>query len=183
MAHAAVWTGDEMILWGGSDTFDWLDDGAIYDPSQNSWGPDTSDQGQPFIRESMSHVWTDQEMLIWGGWDGGAYLQSGARYSPESDSWTDTNEADAPLGRANHVTLWTGKELFVWGGCGGMVCMNEYADGARYAPSSDSWLPVPTSGGLSARQQTAGVWIGNEVVIFGGRSGNTPLGDGARAAL
>src|SRR4029434_8829761 len=34
--HAAVWTGSEMILWGGNDA-SYFNTGGRYDPSTDSW--------------------------------------------------------------------------------------------------------------------------------------------------
>src|SRR4029077_3303993 len=35
--HTAVWTGSEMIVWGGSSTTMALNTGGRYDPSTDSW--------------------------------------------------------------------------------------------------------------------------------------------------
>ena len=37
-SHTAVWTGSEMIVWGGfSDPDDWFNTGGRYDPNADSW--------------------------------------------------------------------------------------------------------------------------------------------------
>ena len=35
--HAAVWTGREMIVWGGYDGGDPLNTGGVYDPGTDTW--------------------------------------------------------------------------------------------------------------------------------------------------
>ena len=35
--HTAVWTGSEMIVWGGVGINGYLDTGGRYDPGTNSW--------------------------------------------------------------------------------------------------------------------------------------------------
>src|SRR5438552_5208528 len=61
--HTAVWTGSEMIIWGGSGL---RDDGARYNPSPDTWTP-VSDNGAPLPRSNHVAVWTGSEMLVWGG--------------------------------------------------------------------------------------------------------------------
>ena len=36
-SHTAIWTGSEMIIWGGYDGFDALNTGGRYDPATNTW--------------------------------------------------------------------------------------------------------------------------------------------------
>ena len=40
MSHTAVWTGNEMIVWGGNGDSGVLDTGGRYDPVTNSWTDD-----------------------------------------------------------------------------------------------------------------------------------------------
>ncbi len=40
--HTAVWTGSEMIVWGGQDFSGFLGDGARYNPTTDSWTPTNS---------------------------------------------------------------------------------------------------------------------------------------------
>jgi hypothetical protein len=37
--HSAVWTGREMIVWGGANETANLGDGAAYDPGADQWRP------------------------------------------------------------------------------------------------------------------------------------------------
>ena len=37
--HRAVWTGSEMIVWGGSDDMNYLHTGGRYNPLTDSWMP------------------------------------------------------------------------------------------------------------------------------------------------
>jgi len=65
--HSAVWTGIEMIVWGGATglgcDYGYLSDGAAYDPATDSWRPIPS---SPLSgRVEASTVWTGNEMIIW----------------------------------------------------------------------------------------------------------------------
>ena len=45
IAHTAVWTGSEMIVWGkGFDGSSALSDGDLYNPTTDSWTASSNDQ-------------------------------------------------------------------------------------------------------------------------------------------
>jgi hypothetical protein len=67
--HTAVWTGSEMIIWGGGTVNDpqfFLNTGGRYNPSTDSWIA-TSTANAPFGRYLHTAVWTGSEMIIWVG--------------------------------------------------------------------------------------------------------------------
>ena len=113
----AIWTGNEMIVWGGTPDYDHgLDTGGRYNPSTNSWTA-TSTTNAPTARAGHTAVWTASEMIVWGG-SGVNFFNTGGRYNPSTNSWTATSTADAPTGRTSHTAVWTGTEMIVWGGGG-----------------------------------------------------------------
>jgi len=71
--HTAVWTGDQMAVWGGGS----FDSGGIYDPVLEQWTP-TPMAGAPSGRAVHSAVFADSAMLVFGGWHGSG-LNSGGR--------------------------------------------------------------------------------------------------------
>ena len=66
--HTAVWTGSEMIVWGGYDASPAyvLNTGGRYNPSTDSWTA-TSTTNAPTGRRGHTAVWTGSEMIVWGG--------------------------------------------------------------------------------------------------------------------
>ena len=79
--HAAVWTGRDMVLWGGYGGA-FLATGGRYDPSADTWTT-TSTVGAPAARTGHSAVWTGNEMLVWGGYENASpfiLLDSGGTY-------------------------------------------------------------------------------------------------------
>ena len=78
--HTAVWTGTEMIVWGGSDGFNFLDTGGRFNPGSDSWTA-TSTTNVPAGRYLHTGVWSGTEMIVWGGFNGGD-LNTGGRYNP-----------------------------------------------------------------------------------------------------
>ena len=80
--HTAVWTGSEMIVWGGMISDSVLNTGGRYFPSTDSWTA-TSSTNVPSGRYLHTAVWTGNEMIVWGGYEGNsAYLNTGGRYNP-----------------------------------------------------------------------------------------------------
>jgi hypothetical protein len=64
--HTAVWTGTEMIVWGGeAGGFALLNTGGRYNPSTDSWMA-TSTTNAPSARTGHTAVWTGTEMIVWG---------------------------------------------------------------------------------------------------------------------
>ena len=179
--HTAVWTGSEMIVWGGMYSFN---DGGRYNPVANSWTAVPTNSA-PAARYWHTAVWTGNEMIVWGGYNSGGsgtYFNDGGRYDPLANSWTAVPTTGAPAGRDLHTAVWTGSEMIVWGGVGsGGTFFN---DGGRYNPITSSWTGLSTSGGPTARIYHTAVWTGSEMIIWGGYywngGGSTYLNDGGR---
>ncbi len=167
LRHGAVWTGGEMIVWGGEEARP-LGDGFRYDPATDTWTR-INDLGAPSARVQPGVVWTGTEMIVWGGSGsvGGSPLGSGARYSPSSDSWTPMTELGAPMARNGHTVIWTGTRVIVWGGKDDTT-LTYFGDGCAYAPSSDSWTPIQTKGAPSPRAHHSAVWSGTQMIVWGG---------------
>ena len=69
VGHTAVWTGTEMIVWGGFRSvtlFTSFNTGGRYDPSMDNWTT-TSTTNAPAGRSGHTAVWTGSEMIVWGG--------------------------------------------------------------------------------------------------------------------
>ena len=164
-AHTAVWTGSEMIVWGGfNGQMTFFNTGGRYSPSTDSWTA-TSTTNAPSARGSHTAVWTGNEIIVWGGLDNGGYLNTGGRYNPSSDSWVATNTTNAPEAREIHTAVWTGSEMIVWGGFSVDGRVNT---GGRYNPSTDSWTATSTANAPESRDTHTAVWTGSEMIIWGG---------------
>jgi hypothetical protein len=160
--HTAVWTGSEMIIWGGGGGGN-LNTGGRYNPSTDSWTT-TSTTNAPTGRYWHTAVWTGSEMIIWGGYNSINYFNTGGRYNPSTDSWTATSTTNAPLPRTQHTAVWTGSEMIVWGG----VVSGASNTGGRYDPSTDSWTATTTTNAPSGRFSHTAVWTGSEMIVWGG---------------
>lgn len=177
--HAAVWTGDEMIVWGGYlGAGAYSSSGARYSAGLDEWTSVTP-FGAPSAREGHSAVWTGSEMIVWGGVGDGGYIDAGARYAPGRQLWTAISTTGAPAPRNHHVGVWTGSRMLVWGGRN----LNGFlGDGALYNPVDDSWSSLPDTDVPEARENAGFVWTGdeNELIVWGGEGAGGVLGSGRR---
>ncbi len=177
--HTAVWTGSEMIIWGGASNYVYVNSGARYNPATDTWTSTSTATDVPLPRHSHTAIWTGNEMIIWGGYNGTA-LNSGARYDPVNDSWIPIASTSAPSPRFGHKVVWTGSAMIVWGGIAD-VFQTTLNSGGVYTISSDSWQATSTTNAPSARKSHTAVWTGTEMLIWGGDAGSfTPLGDGKK---
>jgi hypothetical protein len=116
-AHTAVWTGSEMIVWGGlDDTLTRVNTGGRYNPASDTWTTTSTGTGVPSARQAPCIVWTGSQVIIWGGHDGSNYLATGSRYNYAANTWSPMSGSLDPSPRTSLSATWTGEELIIWGG-------------------------------------------------------------------
>src|SRR5262249_41957650 len=179
--ESAVWTGTEMIIWGGvccdcGAPCIFRNTGARYNPSTDTWVATTT-TGAPGGRDGHTAVWTGTEMIVWGGNESFTVVKTGGRYNPNTDSWIATSTTDAPSARVRHTSVWTGSEMIVWGG---FDFFNFKATGGRYNPVTDTWMATNITGAPSPRYQHTAVWSGTEMIVWGGRTFDVSFDTGGR---
>ena len=161
--HTAVWTGTEMIVWGGYNGSG-LNTGGRYNPGTDSWTA-TSTTGAPAARYLHTAVWTGNEMIVWGGYDGSSsYFNTGGRYCAQpppctDDTWTPTSLTNAPSARSGYTAVWTDTEMIVWGGGGFGGLVNT---GGRYCAQPGALTPTLTNASTRLK-----VLTGDNVLIGG----------------
>ena len=200
--HSAVWTGTQMIVWGGQNGDDnglngtIFGDGAIYTPATNSWTYlPAGAPNAPSVRYAHTAVWTGSRMIVWGGLTYGgslltsstpATVNSGASYDPATNTWTALSASNAPAARYGHTAVWTGSAMIVWGGtatnylAGGVTPSSGLA-GAMYDPVADVWTTVPlvaTNQPSTRRINHTAVWTGSRMIVWGGQGNCTQFADG-----
>jgi hypothetical protein len=165
--HSAVWTGREMIVWGGrplpgagTET----NTGAIWNPETNQWRP-VNALGAPSPRVGHVAVWTGEKMIIFGGTDrSGGIRATGGIYDPQTDQW-ETFSSELITQRTGMLTAWTGDELLIHGGrtrealFGAVVAFN---------PVSKAWRSLAVDSSPEAREYHTGVWTGLSLIVVGG---------------
>lgn len=158
--NIAVWTGHEIIYWGG-DRPGRAPEGAAYDPKADRWR--RISRSVLTNRTDAGAVWTGREVVVFGGVNGGGRQSDGATYDPDNDRWRPITQS--PLsGRIPLAAAWTGTEaIFV--GSRGYGLYDGLQDAAAYDPATDTWrslpaLPIQINEGSS-------VWTGSELIVYG----------------
>jgi hypothetical protein len=170
--HTAVWTGMEMIIWGGSEG---QRSGAIYNPETSTWRPMGTDNA-PLARVGHGAVWAGTRMAVWGGSVGGLEQinGTGAFYDPVSDSWEEIVVGNAPSGGYGELAddseakavqlLWTGKKLLAF------PLNNQsgdfWIDAGLYDPARSSWERIGTAGAPKVRPYMV-AWLGSTLFVAG----------------
>lgn len=147
---SVIWTGREMIIWGGSLSMipPFYNNGACYNPLTNSWTP----VAPTTLHERANHtaVWTGDEMIVWGGYYNTSYeysdrvLNDGGRFNPNTNTWTELPHSLLD-GRSSHSAIWIGgstvpAEMIVWGGWSEQ---EKAEDGARLSLSAkENFIPL-----------------------------------------
>lgn len=163
---AAVWTGSDMLIWGGLDSayiqfegslvYELSNTGGKYNPSTNTWA---SISGSPLSgRYRVPAVYGGGYMVIWGGTDGPNIFENGARYNPTTDVWTSIpTAAPSPGADGGSRMFWTGTYVLVLGN-GDSI--------GRYIPGSNSWAPISIFPGGPNYNKSATIWTGSELWVF-----------------
>ena len=175
--HVAIWSGQQMIVWGGlldpatSGGNGAADDGAALDPTTGIW---TMLPPAPITgRVSPAVAWTGTEMVIWGGDTSpgleGQDVRDGAAFDPARRVWRKLAAAPLPQGSLDWA-LWTGREL--------LVTTYPEAPGAAvvtsaYEPSSDTWT-TPAATSTLALFTTSPIQVGTGILVYGPRLDETP---------
>jgi N-acetylneuraminic acid mutarotase len=175
--HSAIWTGSEMIVWGGRNDTTTFTDGGRYNPATDRWSP-MSNVGAPRVH-SHTALWTGSKMVVWGGYleenESSSWQYKGAVYDPATDKWesiaapAEWREADGNSFNLNprQTAVFTGSKLLVWGGSSN----SGEPYGGQYDLEKKVWQPITTE---NAPQRLAGhsaLWTGHHMIIWGGYEG------------
>ncbi len=185
--HTAIWTGTEMLVWGGIDGAGMLGNGAAYNPATDRWRP-LATLNAPAPRTDHTAIWTGSRMIVWGGFDAIGPRADGHSYDPLGDRWVRVADTGAPIPRNAHTAVWTGSQMIVYGGQGVFAppipnaVDRVFADGGVYSPGTDAWSAIAL-GGPAVRDHTA-IWNGVRMIVWGGHNSNaltiTPVNIGSR---
>ncbi|EDY83269.1 kelch repeat protein [Verrucomicrobiia bacterium DG1235] len=189
--HSSVWTGSDMIVWGGNVGSALSNQGGVYNPETFEWNLLPISDVSP-ARNRQTTVWTGDRMIVWGGYIESGITQTGAIYAPEVPDanppiggWLSTSLESAPVARSEHTAVWTGSKMLIWGGknSGGVL-----SSGSSYtAPSGPlvpgeegSWSEISNTNAPEARHGHTAVWTGSKMLVWGGLdSAFSTLGTGA----
>ncbi len=171
--HVAVWTGTEMLVWGGCTNANIVlgiprSDGARYNPTSNTWTP-MSSVNAPVGRTLALAVWTGTEMIVWGGYLSHTNLSSdlntGGRYNPATDTWTPFNTG--PYTWSQEATaVWTGSKVIWAGGSDRVGLVNRSGKGGiTYDPTTGTVGALPVA--PIQHRNMIYTWTGTQLLTFG----------------
>jgi hypothetical protein len=193
----AVWTGREMLVWGGITIPDPARQpnrgapaqGVAYDPERQTWRR-LAPRPAALPRSDLWTVWTGRELLAGGieeaGEAGGTTV---AVYDPAADHWRMLPRSPGLSGGGRtleaRAAMWAGSRLLVWNFLRATpLPLNEGTnipdhpdtppaaiDVWAYDPAADRWssLPVPPEPVRQVSENADLAWTGREVVIAGAR--------------
>ncbi len=174
----SIWTGSEMIVWGGyhsngSPTYGLkTNTGGAYNPTTNSWRA-TSLVNAPEARVGHTATWIRGKMLIWGGkYDSKGYNPHNGIYDPQTDTWKSV-KAEPRADRYFHKAFTISQnEVLVWGGAKNStsnypvsVCPTE---ACIYNIDSDSWRCTILSDLPNGRSDSVLVLKNRKLFTWGG---------------
>lgn len=160
---AAVWTGREMVIWGGGANGATLDDGAAYDPAAGTWRPLATAPITGGVRPSA--VWSGREMIVVGGINAGP---AAASYDPVADEWRRLEAAPGGSLPPYPQAVWAGDRA-------AFVLRPPFGTNtnlgviATFDPKTETWSELPAAGVEAPRL----VWTGDVLVAVSARPGGT----------
>lgn len=165
--HLALWTGSEMIVWGGSiNTFSQAyNNGARYNPANNTWTVMSSNNA-PTGRAWPLGVWTGTEMIVWGGFNStNTTLNTGGRYNPTTDTWTPFNTGQYTWSQ-EATAVWTGSKVIWAGGVDNVGMVNRTGKGGiTYDPATGIVGTLPVA--PIQQRNMPYTWTGTQLLTFG----------------
>ena len=184
----SVWTGTRFIVTGGYHEGDDDDrtDGAAFDPMSGNWTPiaERPTPGACGGGAACEGIWTGKVAL---------FPVSGVIYDPAANRWSTMAPVPTADGPApGEPVVWTGQRLISWGinADDSDDTSDDSADAdagsdeappvrlGTYDPVTNRWQTF-AAGPLSSRVIHTAVWTGQEMLVWGGMNGETPLADGA----
>jgi hypothetical protein len=166
-AYAAVWTGKQMIVFGGlshgpthGPTF--YGDGAAYDPATRTWTKVPAGPLSPRVAQAV--VWTGKDVLIFGG-VGSGFWTDGAAYDPAARTWRKLAPIPASLKGTPQFAVWTGKVMVAWDFVGPGNSGSRVA--ATYKPATNSWTVGTAPAPANIAQWGDVFWTGKQMLVWG----------------
>jgi hypothetical protein len=169
-----VWTGHQVLTWGGGCCDYYGNDGSAYTPATDSWEPLPQ---APLAGRYTAGAWTGRELIIAGGTgraQTGNVVRSltfadAAAYNPSTRTWRRLPPMPEP--RAGASATWTGTEVLVVGGSKPPINVEPYVrlhtDGVAYNPATNRWRRLPAMGDTGRAEHIA-TWTGRQLLVWGG---------------
>ncbi|MEZ4405761.1 MAG: hypothetical protein R3A52_04585 [Polyangiales bacterium] len=178
----AVWTGEEVIVWGGHDPDDASasgvrGDGFRFDPTRGEVRvlPATAAPAARWQDGQQTAVWDGRAMIILGGITASGEAHDSAAYVPSLDAWERVPAS--PVRASGLSAVFTGNEVLVWS-----AAVMGGASGAALRAGASGWAVLPSLAASAPREGHTAVWTGAEMLVWGGYESGALRDDGLRYA-
>jgi len=180
--HTAIYyndgTNDLMVVFGGYDGNNFLNDVWEYNITADSWTQKTSGAT---ARDYHSAIYyndgTNDLMVVVGGYDGNNVINDVWEYNITTDTWTQKNNWSL---RSGHSAVYyndgTKDKMVVFGGYDGNNVINDVWE---YNISTDTW--TQKTSGATARYSHSTIYYNNGtydlMIVYGGTYNGSDLND------
>jgi hypothetical protein len=174
-------TDDELILFGGEDGNQILNDTWAYNITTNNWtnmNPSSAPAGRKY--HAMAYNGKNGEVVLFGGYGAGdIYYNDTWTYSYSSNKWGDQKPLSAPLARGDHAMVCDNESGVIVLFGGENSSNNYFNDTLVYNLTSNIWLkmnPPVTPLGRCGHAMTYDS-ANDRILLFGGKEKNKAFGD------
>lgn len=178
--QSAVWTGVEMIVYGGAREGKNFP-GGIFNPEKpvsEQWRVLPATDAPAGMGEALhTAVWADDCMVVFGGQTArsGNLTNVTGVFNPATNKWQTGSAVDVPAAREYHTAVWTGSKMVVFGGYESNSVAASIGSGGVFDPKTLKWTYEFRSEAVQGRYGHTAVWSGGEMLIFGGHLARTAL--------
>jgi hypothetical protein len=150
-----VWTGHEVLVWGGNRGLLFLQDGAAYNPTTRSWRSLAPNQ---WAFPSTVSAWTGDHFVVLA-------KNGGATYDPAANTWQDLPSLPEESNGSFVGITWTGHDIL-----GLVQSQGDAIAVARYDPTTSSWTVGPREPATlpTSRARISVAWTGTQLVAWNG---------------
>ena len=179
----SVWTGRQMIVWGGSAGGTRHTDGAAYTPATRTW---TRIPSAPLpSRSNPNALWTGSRVIVWGGERGDAQLTDGAMYDPVARTWTAMAPAP-PLQHSGPARDWVPVTAAESGGRVIRLSLDQafaatQVQAEAFDPATNTWSGLPSIPLTPVNNYTGvtGATVDGQFVVWVSSGGSFAFGNNA----
>lgn len=157
-----VWSGTQLLVWGGESGHQYLSDGAAYSPRTRTWA--RLPAAPLSARSNAAAAWVDGRLVVWGGQDAHGWRSDGAAFDPQSGTWSAL--PSAPLSAESAQGFAVGSDFVVI--TSDPQHDSQTAHPAEYDMRSGTWRALPNLSVASGQKLAyiEGLAVGTTLLVW-----------------
>ena len=166
---APIYNDDKVILFGGWDGNNYLNDTWLYDLSDNKWtllNPNSEPSGRRY--HSMSTIYNDDKVFLFGGYDANNDDDETWWYDLSDNEWTGSGGGARPTARCRHAiaSIYGDDKVILYGGSsdGGETWMGDFWNADGWTKKNPPSNPAP----IRIRHVMGTIYDDDKIFLFGG---------------